>query len=199
MNIREHIEAGHYPKDGKGRALVPMRNGRTATILETDRDEEIPGREPIVGLVSGTGGTSSWWPSGEEVLGASSDYDLLPPTVEQQTDQMEDAIAADGVSLSAAVEWLKFEIERKHGWRSAFDISRMKVIHDALSKLAPKTKIVDVWRIEYAWKAPDGWKACIYQGEDEATMLRYASDIRRQPHTYACVKMTGPHKQEKPC
>lgn len=38
MNIKEHIEAGHYPTDLKGRALVPMSEGRgiPATILATD-------------------------------------------------------------------------------------------------------------------------------------------------------------------
>lgn len=36
MNVKEHIEAGHYPTDDKGRALVPMGNGRVATIYCTD-------------------------------------------------------------------------------------------------------------------------------------------------------------------
>lgn len=36
MNIKQHIEAGHYPKDEKGRPLVPHINGGTATILATD-------------------------------------------------------------------------------------------------------------------------------------------------------------------
>lgn len=33
MNIRDHIEAGHYERDEHGRALVPMQDGETATIL----------------------------------------------------------------------------------------------------------------------------------------------------------------------
>lgn len=44
MNIKEHILAGHYPLDEKGRALVPVENefdpskgaGWTATICATD-------------------------------------------------------------------------------------------------------------------------------------------------------------------
>jgi hypothetical protein len=37
MTIREHIEAGHYPCDEKGRALVPtVSGGPVATILATD-------------------------------------------------------------------------------------------------------------------------------------------------------------------
>jgi hypothetical protein len=36
LNIREHIEAGHYPKDDKGRAVVPMQGCEEAVILATD-------------------------------------------------------------------------------------------------------------------------------------------------------------------
>ncbi len=45
MNIKEHIDAGHYPKDEKGRALVPVSDGRTAIVLATDA----PISAPIVG------------------------------------------------------------------------------------------------------------------------------------------------------
>lgn len=37
MNIKEHIEAGHYPTDDKGRALVPMNNGDTFVVSATDK------------------------------------------------------------------------------------------------------------------------------------------------------------------
>lgn len=39
MNIKAHIEAGHYPTDEKGRALVPLANGGTATIYATDHTD----------------------------------------------------------------------------------------------------------------------------------------------------------------
>lgn len=77
MNIKEHIEAGHYERDEKGRALVPMRNGRTATIYATDyathQDDEFPllagyGREP-----------DRWRADGCYYGGHPSDRDLLPP------------------------------------------------------------------------------------------------------------------------
>jgi hypothetical protein len=53
MNIREHIEAGHYPTDDRGRALVPTRCGNTFVAAATDRPHE----HPIVGwsLVGGEG------------------------------------------------------------------------------------------------------------------------------------------------
>lgn len=49
MNIKEHIEAGHYPKDEKGRPLVPTRDGDTVIVCATDR----PGACPIVGYAMG--------------------------------------------------------------------------------------------------------------------------------------------------
>ena len=36
MNIKDHIEAGHYPKDDKGRALAPHKHNGTVTVLATD-------------------------------------------------------------------------------------------------------------------------------------------------------------------
>lgn len=52
MNIREHIEAGHYPLvDDKGRPLVPIGCNRSATICATDA----PGKKPILGFIDGCG------------------------------------------------------------------------------------------------------------------------------------------------
>lgn len=45
MNIKEHIEAGHYPTDDKGRALVPTSDGRTYCVLAAD----VPSSLPIAG------------------------------------------------------------------------------------------------------------------------------------------------------
>ncbi len=68
MNIKEHIDAGHYPKDDKGRSLVPMRRGGTFVVAATDK----PGQRPIVGwhVSDGAGIT--------DVLHAD-DISLLPP------------------------------------------------------------------------------------------------------------------------
>lgn len=55
--IKEHIDTGHYPKDDKGRALVPVRGGIgnwTATIIATDA----PGHLSIVGF--GVASTVKW-------------------------------------------------------------------------------------------------------------------------------------------
>jgi hypothetical protein len=76
LSIKDHIEAGHYPKDDKGRALVPTRNGPTVTIYATDYgkpDDEFPilagcGREP-----------DRWRANGLYYGGHESSRDLLPP------------------------------------------------------------------------------------------------------------------------
>lgn len=47
MTVKDCIEAGHYPLDSKGRALVPTTNGGwTATIVATDG----PPGEEIIGF-----------------------------------------------------------------------------------------------------------------------------------------------------
>jgi len=73
MNIKEHIEAGHYPKDEKGRALVSMKNGETAVICATDNPY---GGVPIVGWCNS--GPDSWGPNGVWKTGGDK-RDLLPP------------------------------------------------------------------------------------------------------------------------
>src|SRR5262245_61963841 len=55
MNIKEHIEAGHYPTDEKGRALVPSIDGGVATIAAADA----PGSWVIMGWLKGYGSLSS--------------------------------------------------------------------------------------------------------------------------------------------
>lgn len=51
MTVKEHIEAGHYPADEKGRALVPVGCDQVATICATDA----PGVKPILGFIRGNG------------------------------------------------------------------------------------------------------------------------------------------------
>lgn len=78
MNIRDHILAGHYPCDGKGRALVPMKDQRTATICAKDGPEG----EELVGWYSdshlGRPAVCSWQDNGCWQI-KSCRLDLLPP------------------------------------------------------------------------------------------------------------------------
>jgi hypothetical protein len=78
MNIKEHIEAGHYPKDDKGRAIVPLASGHVATITATDK----PGNFPIFGWYTGTSlgdGIAESWSARGHVTSNPTDRDLLPP------------------------------------------------------------------------------------------------------------------------
>jgi hypothetical protein len=77
--ILGHIEAGHYPKDEKGRALVPMKNGRTALIYATDH----AGLFSIVGsCVDRLNGRMSWYWRVDGTSGGlpNASHDLMPPT-----------------------------------------------------------------------------------------------------------------------
>lgn len=71
MNIRDHIEAGHYPRDDKGRALVREQSGRTAHICATDA----PGSHCIMGFDELA--QRSWTPDGE--VSGYENSRLLPP------------------------------------------------------------------------------------------------------------------------
>lgn len=80
MNIRDHIIAGHYPRDELGRALVPSEGGSQITVCATDA----PHPHPIVGF--GQGYVSTWTADGRWSGMVPSDFnngisgaDLLPP------------------------------------------------------------------------------------------------------------------------
>lgn len=74
MNIKEHIEAGHYPKDEKGRALVPMHNGGMAVICATDK----PGFSLVGWRCDKSDHSIYVWTQSGQPTGNGSD--LLPPS-----------------------------------------------------------------------------------------------------------------------
>jgi len=85
MNIKQHIEAGHYPADEKGRAVVASESGSPITIVATDGPEPFP----LIGF--GMSYASSWRANGAWSGMAPQDFkaagiskaDLLPPTNER--------------------------------------------------------------------------------------------------------------------
>jgi hypothetical protein len=77
MNIKQHIEAGHYPKDKVGRSLVTMSNGVDVTIFATDFGDDQG--LCIVGLVPGQKWARQWTANGERSHGVDQDMVLLPP------------------------------------------------------------------------------------------------------------------------
>jgi len=76
MNIKEHIEAGRYPTDNKGRPLVPHRDGGTVTVLSTDYMGS-----NIAGYVinGGRAGELTFWPPYDRTY-------LLPPPPRKVTE-----------------------------------------------------------------------------------------------------------------
>lgn len=77
MNILDHILAGHYPKDDKGRALVPSRHGGTVVICATD----MPGSCPILGFRIDDTGSRVGAENADHGFGYWPDTTgLLPPT-----------------------------------------------------------------------------------------------------------------------
>lgn len=74
MNIKEHIDAGHYPVQGQ----VTLHNGSTAMIYTTDHPDS---NFPIIGAVprlNNEWGIKSWRVDGTAKLGGSG-YNILPP------------------------------------------------------------------------------------------------------------------------
>lgn len=76
MTILEHVVAGHYPTDTKGRPLVPMvggGGGRPITITATDGPEGYP----LVGF--GIGSADMWTADGVPFHNKYPGDQLAPP------------------------------------------------------------------------------------------------------------------------
>lgn len=82
MNIKEHIDAGHYPVDDKGYSLVPMRNGDVARIYTTEHGGErsIAGAVPDFDCINGHR-LLAWQDDGRISSLDSARHDLLLPPV----------------------------------------------------------------------------------------------------------------------
>ena len=60
----------------------------------------------------------------------------------------------------------------------------------------PKTKMVEVWRVEYSIKRSDGeWAAHSHNCDTWRHAEQSAENLRANA---ACIKVTGPHQQEIP-
>ncbi len=58
----------------------------------------------------------------------------------------------------------------------------------------PKTKEVEVWRVEFAH---DG-RPCIKQADTEAMAAGFVLELGKRQDLYSHVHLTGPHKQTVP-
>lgn len=79
MTIKEHIDAGHYPKDAKGRPLVPMRDGRMATILATDLGQDRIWGAWDNGIINWRADGENWGPYDNSREARLIATDLMPP------------------------------------------------------------------------------------------------------------------------
>jgi|SRR5882757_6310865 len=86
MNVKEHIESGHYPKDDKGRALVMTRDGLMMVIVATDCPAHMQpvltvSARPILGWLSAGphSHTQLWDEDGRVYPDGQMNGDLLPP------------------------------------------------------------------------------------------------------------------------
>lgn len=106
------------------------------------------------------------------------------------------------IDRAALEEAIRVRREQLAWWKDS-DLGRpsMELVLAAASahlESLPKTKMVEVWRVEMAEKKPDGsWKAIAYTFESEGDAARDADFMRREPG-FSCVKLTGPHLQEVP-
>jgi hypothetical protein len=74
VNIKEHIEAGHYPKTD-GVTEVRTRGGDAAFIYTTRHHPDWP----IVGGIDGDSAPRAWMPDGRISTSGKLSDDLLPP------------------------------------------------------------------------------------------------------------------------
>ncbi len=86
-----------------------------------------------------------------------------------------------------------------------WEITVYRALHAHLSK--PATKEVDIWRVEYAFQAapnshsPLTWRAgsSSYEGQyAKPSAQSRAAEMEAEPERFACVRVTGPHKQKVP-
>lgn len=76
------------------------------------------------------------------------------------------------------------------------------VVLDAAESTLPKTKMVEVWRVEYAIDRgglghPSIWFPCSETHIDRGTAERNADSLKEYV-LKQCIRVTGPHMQEVP-
>lgn len=101
--------------------------------------------------------------------------------------------AVDRVVLEQAIEWLDNRFDTDDG--------RVAVlIAAACAHLAtlPKTKMIEVWHVEYSARPNGGWQPEIEIRDSEREAGHRAARLREMPNECTCIKVTGPHKREVP-
>lgn len=109
MNIKEHIEAGHYSGDPV--VLVPTKDAGVARIYST----RLVGKSPLLGVVPA--GICGWnpclWTEDGRAQFIGSDCDLLPPAPRKVKVTAWGIIAHDTVGMPYVVHVARTEAEAK--------------------------------------------------------------------------------------
>lgn len=85
-------------------------------------------------------------------------------------------------------------------WFMRQDLEALREAAEAHLATLPKTKIVVVWRVEFAQVKPNTlatWEAAAATFTDRDEADRYAKTVGKWPLT-TCIRVTGPHQQEVP-
>lgn len=77
--------------------------------------------------------------------------------------------------------------------------SDLLLLADAAESTLPKTKMIEVWRVEFAQKNPHGggWQAASASFPERAMADKYEWTVKQWLNV-ACIRVTGPHQQEVP-
>ena len=83
-------------------------------------------------------------------------------------------------------------------WKSRSDTLRL--LCDAAESTLPKTKMVEVWHVEYVDAETLYPAVDVRRDRDNGTFgaEARAERLRKQPSKYLCIRVTGPHQQEVP-
>lgn len=106
---------------------------------------------------------------------------------------------SNSASLREAIRWARHDVDRIRGAATSMSPMRdvadlLVILADAAESTLPKTKEVEVWRVEYAhWNGPR-----IAQVDTEGAAHSFAEHLRDAGRDHTCIHVTGPHKQTVP-
>ncbi len=108
--------------------------------------------------------------------------------------------ASDHEKLREAIEWARGRLPARDGelaW-STSQIAWLRALADAAESTLPRTKMVEVWRVEYAVQnGADFWIPTVATSSTKDDAEKNAADIAKAPRN-RCIRVTGPFQQEVP-
>jgi hypothetical protein len=105
------------------------------------------------------------------------------------------------IDRAALEETIAFYRELEAGGEFSGHTRTLLAAAEAHLATLPKTKMVEVWRVEWAILAIDRWVAH-HRGEPSREEAEHLAALIQEADTYGntirCVRITGPHQQEIP-